>query len=215
MDKMTFYEQVGIVIPGSVLLVGLLFYFPTLNGLIASDGVTLGQFGIFLLLAYASGHLVAAVGNAIEAVLWRFAGGMPSNWVTQPGGSSLLSSYQVETLASKVRTRLNAPIERVVGLDQKAWWPITRQIYADVAMHGKPQRVDTFTGNYGVNRGLSASTLVLASVSAWQAQYGIAIGLLILSLVYAYRAYRFGVHYARELFVQFLILDGAPPSNAA
>jgi adenylate cyclase len=32
-NKMTFYEQVGIVIPGSVFLVGLLFYFPSLNEL--------------------------------------------------------------------------------------------------------------------------------------------------------------------------------------
>jgi len=43
MSKLTFYEQVGIVIPGSVLLVGLLFYFPGLSALMAKDGVTLGQ----------------------------------------------------------------------------------------------------------------------------------------------------------------------------
>jgi hypothetical protein len=49
---MTFYEQVGIVIPGSVFLVGLLFYFPALNALMVKDGVTLGQFGIFLLLSF-------------------------------------------------------------------------------------------------------------------------------------------------------------------
>lgn len=214
MDKMTFYEQVGIVIPGTVLLVGLLFYFPALNGLIAKDGVTLGQFGIFLLLAYASGQLVAAVGNALEALLWRFVGGMPSNWVTQPGGTSLLSSHQVETLASRIRTRLNAQIGKVDGLDHRTWWPITRQIYADVAKNGKPQRIDTFNGNYGLNRGLSASTLILALVSAWHSQYGVTVGLLVLFVVYAYRAYRFGVHYARELFVQFLVLEEASPSNA-
>jgi hypothetical protein len=56
MNKPTFYEQAGIIIPGAVLLVGLLFYFPALNALMAKDGVSLGQFGIFLLLAYAAGH---------------------------------------------------------------------------------------------------------------------------------------------------------------
>jgi hypothetical protein len=46
MDKLTFYEQVGIVIPGSVLLAGLLFLFPILNAYVPKEGVTLGQFGI-------------------------------------------------------------------------------------------------------------------------------------------------------------------------
>jgi hypothetical protein len=42
----------------------------------------------------------------------------------------------------------------------------------------------------------------------------IAVPLLLLSVVYAYRAYRFGVHSAREMFVQFLVLDGSPSANA-
>src|SRR3954469_10025417 len=33
-------------------------------------------------------------------------------------------------------------------------------------------------------------------------------------LVYGYRTYRFGVHYARELFVQFLVIDGPHRPNA-
>ena len=214
MDKISVYEQVGIVIPGSVLLVGLLFYYPTPEGLLTQNGVTVGQFGIFLLLSYALGHLIAAIGNALEAALWKAFGGMPTNWVTRQSGSSLLSSYQVEMLTFKVRSRLNVSVENIVGLDHKAWWPLTRQIYADVAKSGKPQRIDTFNGNYGLNRGLAASTLVLAIVGIAQTQINVGLSLLVLSLVYAYRAYRFGVHYARELFVQFLILDD-PPSSAA
>ncbi len=33
--KLTFYEQVGIIIPGTVLLFGLLFYIPMLRELLA------------------------------------------------------------------------------------------------------------------------------------------------------------------------------------
>src|SRR5262245_1932027 len=102
---MTFYEQVGIVIPGSVFLVGLLFYFPALHELMAKDGVTLGQFGIFLLLSYAAGHLLAAFGNAIEAAMWKVTGGMPTDWVTKAGGTSLLSPSQIEAVAAKARAR--------------------------------------------------------------------------------------------------------------
>src|SRR6202030_2060099 len=101
---MTFYEQVGIVIPGSVLMVGLLFYFPALNALVAKDGVTLGQFGIFLLLSYAAGHFIAALGNVLESFLWWLLGGMPSDWITKQQ-SPLLSTQQIAALETKVAGR--------------------------------------------------------------------------------------------------------------
>src|SRR5580692_5546448 len=133
---MTFYEQVGIVIPGAVLMVGLLFYFPALNALVAKDGVTLGQFGIFLLLSYAAGHFIAAFGNVLEGVLWRLLGGMPSDWVTkQP--PALLSPQQIAALETKVASRLGVTIDRLAGMNRKVWWPISRQIYADVGKNGK------------------------------------------------------------------------------
>ena len=57
MKKPTFYEQVGIIIPGAVFLFGLLFYFPSLRDLLAKDGITVGQLGIYVLLSYAAGNL--------------------------------------------------------------------------------------------------------------------------------------------------------------
>ena len=43
MNKLTFYEQVGIVIPGSVFLFGLLLFFPILQTVLTKDGVSLGD----------------------------------------------------------------------------------------------------------------------------------------------------------------------------
>lgn len=202
---MTFYEQVGIVIPGALFMVGLLFYFPALNTLVAKDGVTLGQFGIFLLLSYAAGHFIAALGNALESALWRSFGGMPSDWVTKQQ-SSLLLPQQITALETKVASRFNVNIGKLPGMDRKVWWPISRQVYADVGKNGKAERIDTFNGNYGLNRGLSSACISLAIVAATQAQWYVVIGLLALAVVFAYRAYRFGVHYARELYLQFLVL---------
>jgi hypothetical protein len=205
-NKMTFYEQVGIVIPGSMLLFGLLLYFPALQAVLAKDGVTVGQLGIFVLLSYAAGHLIAAVGNAGESLLWRIAGGMPSDWVTrtQP---TLLSAPQIDLLERKVKGRLGVTIDRVRGLDPKVWWPLSRQVYADIAKNGKPDRIDTFNGNYGLNRGLAAASFALACIAVFLAHWSVAFGLFVLAAVYSYRAYRFGVHYARELYLQFLVLD--------
>jgi len=206
-NKITFYEQVGIVIPGSVFMFGLLLFFPALQTALTKDGVSLGDFGIFLLLSYAAGHLIAAIGNAAESVLWPLIGGMPTDWITRTD-VTLLSTPQIDLLEKKLENRLGIT-QKVRGLDPKVWWPISRQIYADVAKNGKPDRIDTFNGNYGLNRGLAAATFALACVAAIHWKWLVALGLLVLTALYGYRAYRFGVYYGRELFLQFLVLKEA------
>jgi hypothetical protein len=121
-NKITFYEQVGIVIPGSVFMFGLLLFFPALQTVLTKDSVNLGDFGIFLLLSYAAGHLIAAIGNAAENVLWPLVGGMPTNWITRTD-ATLLSTPQIDLLEKKLESRLGIT-EKVRGLDPKLWWPI-------------------------------------------------------------------------------------------
>ena len=118
----------------------------------------------------------------------------------------MLSHQQVELVRERLSSRLKIELKKIVGLDRKAWWPISRQIYADVARHGKPDRVDTFNGNYGLNRGLASACVLLACIAATQQSWGSFALLVVLSLVYGYRAYRFGVHYGRELYIQFLTI---------
>jgi hypothetical protein len=137
-------------------------------------------------------------------LLWRFVGGMPTDWITRTD-TTLLSSTQIDLVEKKLERRLGIT-EKVRGLNPKVWWPISRQIFADVAKNGKPERIDTFNGMYGLNRGLAA-TFALACVAAVQEKWSIALGLLVLTGVYDYRAYGFGVYYGRELFLQFLVLD--------
>ena len=111
-----------------------------------------------------------------------------------------------------MRSRLGLSIEKLSGMDRKIWWPISRQLYSDVARHGKSDRIDTFNGNYGLNRGLAGACFVLGCVAV--ATNLLAAGLLLfLSIVYAYRAYRFGVHYGRELYIQFLTINETTPKS--
>ncbi len=68
--------------------------------------------------------------------------------------------------------------------------------------------MDTFNGNYGLNRGLAASLLVLAVLNIFSdwSQWSISIWFVVGAGLAIYRMDRFGVHYGRELFVQFLTL---------
>ena len=197
----------GIVIPGALFLLGVFaLLFPDLSQVTGAANVSLGEFGIFLILSYAAGHLVEAVGNAGENIGWSALGEMPTNWVLKEE-TNLISSQQRELLKERVRTLLGVEVMSLQSLDRKAWHPIVRQIYAHVMRSGKSDRIETFNGNYGLNRGLSAALLVLTVIGLVEQRWLLALAFIIAALVFAYRAYRFGVHYARELFVQFLALD--------
>ncbi len=211
MNKLSFYEQVGIVTPGAVFLFGMMFYISELRDVFAKDGVSVGGLGIFVIISYAIGHLLAAFGNVIENLYWRITGGMPSDWVVGPE-PRLLSSVQIGKVEALIAARFGLILPPFAELTRKTWYPIFRQIYSDVEKHGKPGRGDTFNGIYGLNRGLSAATLALAVAILIKtpAQWGVSLGLIGVSAVFLYRMQRFGVHYAREIYNQFLLLLPEP-----
>jgi len=211
MEKLSFYEQVGIVIPGSALLFGLLLLLPELRSLFATGDVSVGGLGLFILIAYAAGHLLAAVGNLIEWIVWKVRGGMPSDWVTHDN-PKIVNSQQIVQIEDRVRRRLGLQIEAIKGMPRKQWAPIFGQIYRDVLAHN-PGRVETFNGNYGLNRGLAAAALALLSVELiiHPCEWRVSLGLGAVILVYGYRMHRHGVHFAKEAYHRFLSLPAEPP----
>ena len=120
MNKLSFYEQVGIVIPGALLLFGLAFYVPVLRDVLGKDGISIGGLGVFVLISYAAGHLLAALGNGIEGIYWRCRGGMPSNWII---GSRprLLSLSQIERVEALVASRLGLTLPPLAELTANVW----------------------------------------------------------------------------------------------
>src|SRR3989304_5458803 len=75
MRKFDFYEFAGILVPGTLFLAGLVYFWP---GVIASDSldkISIGGLGLFTLLAYVSGHLIQAIGDWIEEGWWLAGGG--------------------------------------------------------------------------------------------------------------------------------------------
>jgi hypothetical protein len=202
---LTFYELAGIVIPGAVLLFAVAALVPSLKGLLGGDGITVGGLGVFLILSYAAGHAVAAVGNLLESVLWRLMGGMPTDWITHDP-PKLVTSQQLDVFKGRFKERFGYEPPPVRRLPRQQWAPVYGQVYRDV-LACNPGRVETFNGNYGLNRGMAASLLcVSAAIGIAQPPRAgwLALGAGFLALVFLYRAYRFGVHFAKEVYYCFL-----------
>lgn len=209
MKAFDFYEFTGVLVPGVITLYGVSRLFPDSTHLFAQGSLSVGDLGVFAVLAYAGGHLVQAFGNLLETGFWKLSGGMPSGWVRNPK-RTFLSAEQTAALQDRVAALFPGKSSTPLGeRNAKEWFAITRQIYAAVLAAGRAQRIDTFNGNYGMFRGISAGLLVCLFLLPFSASRnwlvaGVCATLAALALA---RMRRFGVHYARELFIQFLQLN--------
>jgi heme exporter protein D len=206
--EFSFYEFVGIIAPGTVFLVILFQAFPEAIKVFDAKNLSLGAFGIFVIIAYTVGHLIQSIGNIIESLWWRIWGGMPTNWIINDKKCNYLSKEQLEALPLKITTVLS--IEAKLSLsdyEPKQWFPITRQIYAAVKQANASERIDIFNGNYGFFRGIAAAlaiSLIMLIIKFDISNLWILL-IIIASFVMAVaRMHLFAKHYARELFVQFL-----------
>jgi hypothetical protein len=203
-----FYEYAGYIIPGSALILGLLLFFPEGRALFTKEGVTFGELGLFIIVAYAAGQLLQAIGNYIEWLWWTPWGGMPSR--------RLLAGHYFSTDQRKrlIEALKNDPrINRDITSANKAeYGAIVRDVYAIVTGAGKAARVDIFNGNYGLLRGLAATFVALIVVAAVLTKGVYVIGALVILLLLAIqRMHRFAVHYATELFTQYLLISSKAP----
>lgn len=214
MKEFDFYEFTAILAPGSVAVYGFARLYPELGILGGEKEVTFGEFGVLLILAYVAGHLVQSLGNGLDFLMWR-RGGWPSDRIrTNPG--KLLSHGQRQVLPARIRELLHIQCpDDLSNFTKSDWHPITRQVYATVRKAGCAERVDIFGGYYGMSRGVAASLIAILGAALWEFQisriklYVILCVLIVLSL---HRMHRFGIHYSRELFVQFIAIH--LPSSA-
>jgi hypothetical protein len=205
MRDFSFYEQVGIILPGVVLVVGLSLIIPELRPYAPTPETDLGALGILLVVAYAAGHLVAGVGNFVERVFWFPFGGMPSNWVIG-AKPRLLTSAQIQTLRTRLKSRCSLDVD-LATIGQADWDKCFQQLYRD-ALVNAPGRIEVFNGNYGLNRGLASALLVVLAVALAKCALDLQTGLIVgaMTALMLYRMHRFGRHFAREVLLGFLNL---------
>jgi hypothetical protein len=202
-----FYEYAGFIIPGAVVVMAVVWLFPESRALFSKEGVTLGELGLFVIIAYAAGQLVQAIGNYLEWLWWRPWGGMPTGRVLT---GKLLTPEQHQRLIEALRPVLSgADPSKIPEAQRRA---IVREVYAEVLGAGKAARIDTFSGSYGLMRGLAAAFVVAFVLAVVAGNGATVLGVLAaLFLLALHRMHRYSRHYATELFVQFLALKSAKP----
>ena len=158
MKKFDFYEFTGILTPGVIVLYVISLKFPTATPFMSSQQLSVGDLGLFIVLAYVAGHLVQSLGNLVEWVFWKPFGGMPTTWVIAGRTVDYLNPQQVEALPAKVEQILGWKLGKGLGeMTEKEWTPVVRSIYAAVQAAGRSGRVDVFNGNYGMLRGVGSA----------------------------------------------------------
>lgn len=211
MKTFDFYEFTGVLCPGVVVLFSAALIVPEFGPILRDQSVTVGDLGLFVVLSYVAGHLVQAFGNLLETGIWWFFGGMPSDWV-RTGKHPLLSCHQSALLSERLKDQAGKPIEE---LTRDEWYAVTRSVYAAINNAGQSGRVDTYNGNYGLFRGLAAAFLFSSGlvISLCAFKWATVAILLACALLSVTRMRRFGVHYAQELFIQFLRLPLKPEAG--
>src|SRR5262249_40844210 len=138
-----FYEYAGVLVPGAVLVMGLLWVFPEGRALLAKDGVTLGELGLFVIIAYAAGQLVQAIGNYSEWAWWK-AWGIPSANVL---GGKYVTEHQHRRILDAICVQgISCDPQHIDKLSRAQQLAIAREVYSVVAAGKRAGRVDTLSG---------------------------------------------------------------------
>ena len=198
------YEYIGIIAPGAVLSLGVILLWPETKEIFFNNNVSVGELGLFLIIAYVAGHLLQSIGNVIERALWKCFGGMPTDWVLNEK-QTLISPQQRIKLQSIVQH--SKDIQNFESLDSRQWYSVVREMYIDIEKAGRTNRIDSFNRTYGLLRGIASAFLILGIVipihtpANWEtASWTLGLGFT----PALFRMFRFGRCYGRELFLEYV-----------
>jgi len=211
------YEIIGVITPGAVIALLLVLESPDFRRLLVDKGFSVGDLGLFVIVAFVLGHMVGAFGSFVQAIVFPL-NGLPTNWVRSPS-QTLVTAAQRSALETKVTAMEGIPVS-LATVERRAWRAIMLRAYSRVQSVGRSLRIDVQNRTFGMARNLAAAfALSLAWYVVMHRDQTQAIALLTVLVVAAIlRMRRSGVHYARALIVEFIDLDlpsksaSAPPS---
>ncbi len=203
-QKFDYYDLLGIVVPGTLLICWVPVCFPQITSLFHSIGFP-EAFAVLALiaLAFLVGQLVQAVASIIEPLLYWTWGGRPSDRALRVG----LGRYLPSETASRVRACLERAVQSDADDHSLFLFAIQR---SDAAGVGRASR---FNCLYAYHRGLFvlmlAATLLFGGSIQWGAasQLGgglpwVFVAVLVgLSGLVWHRAKQRAMYYVREVLL--------------
>jgi len=203
-EKLDYYDIIGTVIPGILLVSWVAICFPSISQVTCSPGLS-GAFGLIagIALAIFVGQFVQAIGSLIEPVLYWSWGGRLSEKALEEG----LGRYLPTDTGHRIREKLRDKVGQ--NTNSQSLFLYAMQL-TDAANIGRAAR---FNGLYAYHRSqvvLVLAALVLAAVSSalgrlasWHWGYAalLVLGLLLVLVLAWHRAKQRAKYYVREVLL--------------
>lgn len=197
------FELKSIVIPGGYALSFLLITNPNFEYFVAT--ITFGGFAFCVFLSFVAGHLINSLSYFLEIIFFRLFGGMPTDWIfgenrAKKKWAKVLTENQKLALDDLLQKKLTINPNSVISTECRAVVHQLRLFIPD----DKLQRLIDHNTNYCFHRASSTTSILLACYFLFIGSWVISSILLIFVILFSYRMYKFGIYYARELFLQFI-----------
>lgn len=195
--EFSLYDFAGIITPGITLIYFTNYILKDAFNLHFFDIDNIGESVFIFVIAYALGHIIHSIGNLLEQIVWKFFGGMPTSWLTNSTfwNHKLFDEYDKNKIIKFLYSEFGENPKKDYG----------KNVYNLLYLKGHTERIDIFSNNYSLFRGLAVSILIISlliftSYEKWY--YGfIPLALCILTL---YRMVRFAKLYAVEVFRTYM-----------
>lgn len=196
------YEYIAVIVPGTVFIVAMSFTFESVVPFFKGS-ISIGDFGISIIIAFVCGHLLQAIGNIIEDVVWQAFGGLPTSRIIN-NKSNLIDKSQFKLLEDFVSSKLNETLS-----DTKKNKNLSRLIYTYIKNKGKVDQIDAFNRNYGLMRGIFTSLLVSGIIYALFStiDWKVLVFIICAALLAFMRMIRFAKYYAKQLYIEFIAVN--------
>ncbi len=203
-EKLDYYDIIGTVIPGVLLVFWAAICFPSVSQVTSSSGLS-SAFGLLagFALAIFAGQLVQAIGSLIEPALYWSWGGRPSEKALEEG----LGRYLPEEAGRRIRDKLQTKVDNQAGAQSLFLYAMQ---VTDAANIGRTTR---FNGLYAYHRSqvvLILAALVMAVTSSvfgrfaswhWWHTASLLVGLLLILVLAWHRARQRAMYYVREVLL--------------
>ncbi len=202
-EKLNFYDLVGVLIPGVIMTAVLPLLFPKIVAFLPLSFFP-EAFSVIILVgvAFFFGQVIQAFGSLAEPLLFWTWGGRPSE--------SIISGKAISYLPKDSATRIDCALKKAIGRDAAKRSVFLYAIQLSLSVPSRSQR---FQGLYAYHRSLLVTSLSMGALTAMSAKWGSFAGmghvglavvfgsLLLLCFLLWHRTRQRAYYHAREVLL--------------